>query len=156
MVQSLDDIVWGGSGIERVVFDFIRSRIPEGATVVELGAGLVSTKALSRFYNLYSVEHNPEYLWLVDGTNYIYAPLVDGWYDRNILKACLPLKYDLVLVDGVNRKAILENMDLFDHSALYIIHDTYRPEEHAIAIRLSQFLKRDVQFHEEGDYWASI
>ena len=156
MVYSLEDIQWGGSGIEKVVFDFIRERIPEGATVVELGAGHVSTKALSIFYELYSVEHNPEFVGLYKGVNYIYAPTVNGWYDREVLKKNLPENYDLVLVDGTSRHLIIENMDLFNHSALFIVHDTYRKEEQETAIRLSKDLKRKVRFHTEGDYWASI
>lgn len=156
MVYDLNDITWGGSGIEKVVFDFIRDRIPEGSTVVELGAGLVSTKALSRFYNLYSVEHDEKFIGLVDGVNYIHAPLVDGWYDLNILKERLPAKYDMVLVDGVARQLLLYNMDLFMHSALYVVHDTNRDNERLAAIGLSKILKRKAEFYSQGDYWASI
>lgn len=156
MVSRLEDIVWGGSGIEKVVFDFIRERIPTGATVIELGAGLVSTPALSLFYDLHSVEHDEKYLFHFDKAKYIYAPLVNGWYDRGILEKTLPLKYELVLVDGKNRELILNNMDLFNHEALYVVHDTYREPEQKTAMGLSKILKREVEFYIDGDYWASI
>lgn len=155
---SIEDINWGGSGIEKVVFDFICNKAPKGSTVVELGAGLVSTLALSSIYNLYSVEHQKEFINKVDGVNYIYAPLVEGWYDLDVLKKQLPPKEEqkLILIDGINRKRILDNMTLFNPSALFIVHDTYREEEKELAFDLAKILKREVEFHTEGDYWASI
>lgn len=149
---------WGGSGIEKVVFDFICDQIPAGSTVVELGAGYVSTQALSVPYNLYSVEHKAEFVNRIEHVHYIYAPEVDGWYDLEILKEKLPPKEEqkLILIDGLNRWKIAFNMDLFNKLALFIIHDTYRREEKLLAYDLSGILKRKVTFHTEGDYWASI
>jgi len=150
-------MVWGGSGIEKVVFDFIRSKIPNGSTVIELGSGRVSTKALSEVYILYSVEHNPEYANLYENVVYIVTPFTN-WYDRDILKEKLPPKelQKLILIDGANRKGILDNMDLFNPDALYIVHDTYRDAEKDLAFKLQEKLNRFAVFHTEGDYWASI
>jgi hypothetical protein len=151
-------MTWGGSGIEKVVFDFICSRVQAGSTVIELGAGYVSTLALSLSYNLYSVEHKAEYINKVEGVNYIYAPEVDGWYDLDVLKEKLPPKDEqkLILIDGLNREKITSHMDLFNPEALFIVHDTYRREEKLLAFDLERILKRKATFHTSGDYWASI
>lgn len=158
MVSGIESITWGGSGIEKAVFDFIRAHVPAGSTVIELGAGYVSTLALSLSYSLYSVEHKAEFINKVEGVNYIYAPEVDGWYDLQMLEERLPAKDEqrLVLIDGLNREGILGNIDLFNPSALFIVHDTYRQYERRVAARLGKLLERDVAFHNTGDYWASI
>ena len=150
-------MVWGGSGIEKVVYDFIRSSVHDGGVIVELGAGHVSTKMLCENYYLYSVEHNKEFLNLYK-SNYIYAPIKDGWYDIEILKDELPGIHfqDLILIDGYDRKQILEHLYLFNPEAMYIIHDTYRDEEKQLAIDLGKALKREAVFHTDGDYWATI
>lgn len=149
---------WGGSGIEKVVFDFICDQIPAGSTVVELGAGYVSTQALSVHYKLYSVEHLPEFIDKIDGVHYIYAPEFRGWYDTFTLKEQLPPKDEqkLILIDGLNRARITKHMDLFNPEALYIVHDTYRRAEKLLAFDLERILKRKATLHTEGDYWASI
>ena len=88
-----DGIAWGGSGIEKVVYHWIRNHVQEGSTIVELGAGHVSTKALSRKYDLYSVEHNTRFLGYYDAT-YIHAEIdpATNWYERKILEKHLPRK----------------------------------------------------------------
>jgi hypothetical protein len=45
---------FGGSGITEELFDWIVANVPQGSTMLELGAGHVSTKFLSQRYNLYS------------------------------------------------------------------------------------------------------
>lgn len=148
---------WGGSGIERVVFDFIIQNVPIGSVAIELGAGHVSTKALCVPYVLYSVEHDEKYIGHYAST-YIHAPIVNDWYDRSKLIRMLPRKIDqkLILIDGINRRGILNNLDLFNRNALYIIHDTYRKEESDLALELAGALGRDYILHTNGDYWASI
>ena len=149
---------WGGSGIEKVVFDYIRANIKVGSVVVELGAGLVSTKCLSEYYDLYSVEHQRQYINLFWKSNYIFAPLVNDWYDIEILEKELPKRelQELILIDGANRKGILDHLDLFNPKAMYLIHDTYRNEEIETANMIGKQLQREVQFHTKGDYWATI
>lgn len=157
MVQ-LENIQWGGSGIEKVVFDFICSKIPSGSTVIELGAGHVSTPALSTRYNVYSVEHKEEFVYRGDGVNAIYAPQVGDWYDVGILETILPPKEEqkLILIDGLNRLCLLDHLELFNPLALFIVHDSQRTQERELAFALSGKLRRPVTFHIGGDYWASI
>lgn len=149
---------WGGSGIEKVVFDWILANVPPGSTVIELGAGHVSTQAFSQHYKTYSVEDNPEYLGHYP-VNYIYAPIDKaGWYDIEILKKLLPPKEEqaLVLIDGSNRDNVLFNLELFNPNAIYLIHDTYRDSMVRLADNIAKALGREAVFHTEGDYWATI
>lgn len=148
---------WGGSGIEKVVFDWILENVPTGSTVIELGAGHVSTQAFAEHYKTYSVEDNPEYLGHYK-VNYIYAHIVNGWYDREILQKLLPPKEEqkLILIDGSNRHNVLFNLDLFNPNAIYLIHDTYRGSMVTLAENIGKKLGRITIFHENGDYWATI
>ena len=130
---------WGGSGIEKCLFDFICDLIPSGSKVVELGSGEVSTRALSEVYDLYSIEQDEKWM-ILPNVNYIHAPLVDGWFDRSKIK--LPVNYKLVLVDAPsgtgNRSGLLNNLDLFDMRSSFIFHDTDRDEERKLAEKFAE------------------
>lgn len=147
----LDQIKWGGSGIERVTFDFIRERIPEGSTIIELGAGHISTNALALFYDLYSVEHNQDFIDIYPAATYIYAPIKNGWYDLDKLPPA-----SMVLVDGACRAGVLNNLHLFHKDTKYLIHDTYRESEMKLATDLGVALNRPVQFFDGGDFFAWV
>jgi len=157
-MDTLNDIKWGGSGIERVVFEWILNNIQEGSEVIEIGAGYCSTNAFRLHYRTTSIEHNDTYIGLFDGVNYIKAELTDTWYDRESIKAKLPKKNKqaLIFIDGTKRDGILDNLDLFNKKAKYLIHDTYRDGEIALAHKLADKLKRKVTFYTDGDYWAVI
>jgi hypothetical protein len=150
------DIDWGGSGIEKVVFDFIRERVPEGSVVLEFGAGHVSTRALSSHYELYSIESVEKYIGIYTEANYVYAPIKDGWYDVKFWM--FPSYYKLVLIDGPieNRLGILKHLESMNPDAVYIVHDTNRESEQKLALELGKTFKRPVTFYQEGDYWAAI
>jgi len=161
----MDSHKWGGSGIERCVFEFILKRFQNKNVVVELGAGLCSTEAFSKFYEVYSVEDNPNFINLFENVNYILSPIKNYWYDREIVLDNLPKKIDLVFVDGPsgsgNRNGLLDNLDLFENCS-FIFHDTYREPEKKLAIDVAKKLNREVLFFDttitsvNGDFWAFI
>jgi hypothetical protein len=144
---------WGGSGIEKCTFDFISELIPHGNTVIELGAGKVSTKVFSEIYNLISVEHNPEFMIYPD-VKYIHAEIIGNWYDR--LKLLNLPQHEMVFIDGTCREGILDNIDLFNPNATYIVHDTYRPKEYKLCEDLAKKLGKTVKFISEGDFFGVI
>ncbi len=127
---------FGGSGIEKALYDWIKENIPFGDTIIEFGAGDVSTRALAEYWDLYSVENNPAWINKYNA-NYIYAPIVNGWYDINIVKPALPLSYSLVIVDGPsgagNRGGILDHLDMFRNDVPIVIDDTWRDQERFLA-----------------------
>lgn len=140
---------FGGSGIMRETFLHIRSILPEGKTILEIGSGDVSTQHLSKHYKLYSVEDKEEWLNKHPST-YIHAPLVDGWYSLDALRA-LPFEYDLILVDGPtgegNRGGFLKHLDLFRKDVIIIFDDTNRLTERQLAIDVAHKLNREITFH---------
>jgi len=129
------------------VFSWIEENIPFGSTIVEFGSG-EGSKRLSENYNLFSIEHNPEWLGFSNGT-YIYAPiqLSDefpgeiGWYDINRIKENIPVKIDLMIIDGPNgaigRSGILAHTELFSWTFPVVIDDLHREKEYTFSQKLS-------------------
>lgn len=171
MEEFINSHKWGGSGIERCLFEFIINKIPSGSTVIEIGSGYCSTQAFSKIYNLFSIENNPKYINLVKDVNYIYAPISNGWYNREIVKNSIPTNYQLVFVDGPigeclldienseyhnGRAGILDNIDIFNKDSIYIFHDTYRINEVKIAMEFAKKLNKKITFYNECDFWAVV
>ena len=160
MKKELIGHKWGGSGIEKELFDFILNKFPEGSTIIELGSGYCSTKAFSLYYDTYSIDENADYVNIFDGVKYLHAPKKDGWYDRDSVKDFLPNEYSLVFVDGPsgegNRDGLIKNLDLFRTDSSFIFHDTYRDPEKNLAVEISRILNRPVKFYENSDFWGYI
>lgn len=91
---------FGGWTISKQLFDWLVKALPEGSTILELGSG-AGTAQLAKHFRMISVEHKRKFVGRYD-SKYIYAPIVDGWYDAKIIAKQLgkPAKYDLLLVDG--------------------------------------------------------
>ncbi|HBW86062.1 MAG TPA: hypothetical protein DEF82_04780 [Crocinitomicaceae bacterium] len=144
---------FGGSGITMELFDWVVKNIPEGKTILELGAGHVSTKFLSSKYKLYSVEDKSQFLNIYQST-YIYAPIDTSinWYYRKALEEELPKEYDCILVDGPtgegNRWGFLHNLDLFKTDVPILIDDTWRKAEKDMLIEVSAKLNRPYKLYE--------
>jgi len=158
--EILDNHKWGGSGIEKELFEFILDEFEEGTTIVEIGAGLCSTKMFSMFFDSYSIEDNIKYVGTYGNAKYIHAPLKDGWYDVEAVKNGLPEKYDLIFLDGPlgsgNRRGFLKNIKLFNPDAKIIVHDTYREPEADLAKEIAEELGKEIQFFKNSDFWAYI
>lgn len=131
------------------LYAYIRYHLPRGKTILELGSGEVSS-LLSLDYQLYSVEHDQNYIGRYN-TNYIYAPIKDGWYD--IEKEELPNFYDLLLIDGppekIGRYGIIEHLDLFDLTNV-IVDDTHREMEKEIATAISDIKDKPISSFQDG------
>lgn len=123
----------GGWSINKELYIFIREFLPRGATILELGSGL-GTQVLSHHYKMFSIEDDRNFFGKYN-SNYIYAPIKNGWYDPNYLKGTLPTNYDLILVDapsaiwGNDRRGFFEHRYLFDLSKPIIVDDTNRTNE---------------------------
>lgn len=145
---------WGGSGMVRECAEWIIDNIPYQGTVLEIGAGKISTRFLSQNWEVYSVEQDSTWVDLYDGVNYIHAPLVDGWYSPGCLKQ-LPLNYELLIIDGPvggDRSKILEHLNLFNiQDTTIIVDDTYRETERFIVNELLKLGKKIVLEGVEGN-----
>ena len=142
---SLCKKAFGGWSIDKALFNFVRDLLSKGATVLELGSGWASGK-FSEHYTVYSVEHAKQWLGRYN-TNYIYAPIKNGWYDVAVLKGKLPVQYDLILVDGppgvIGRGGFYKNLDLFNTNVPIIFDDTHRKAEYDLMINVANALGRD-------------
>ncbi len=143
---------FGRWSISKALFDFIRSILPEGKILLELGSGWGSSQ-FSKHYTVYSVEHNPEWLGK-HNTNYLHVPIKDRWYNPTILKEKLPNNYDLILVDGppghIGRHGFCTYLDLFNTNLPIVFDKIYRKNEYSLMIKVGQKLQRDVVIFNSG------
>jgi len=140
---------FGDSSISKELYDYILANLPAGSTILELGSGW-ATGQLAQHYTMYSIEHDKK--WINNYTsNYIYAPLKNGWYDPSAIKGNLPKNYDLILVDGPigskARKGFLEHISLFNTNVLIIIDDLDRPNEFKMIHTLAKMLNREIEMY---------
>jgi len=141
--------VYGGYSVDRELIDLMTDLTPSG-TLLEFGSGR-ATEVFSKYYTVYSVEENSEWLNKYN-SNYIYAPIKNGWYDREVLEKKLPSNYDVILIDGPTspeslgrlniRKEFLTNIDLFNTEAVIFVDDIHREAEASLLNSLSEILDR--------------
>ena len=135
--------------ISKELFNYIVSVLPEGSTILELGSGW-GTSELAKKYTMYSVENDKNWVGKYD-SHYIYAPIVNGWYDTNILKQQLPKQYDLLLIDGplgaIGRGKFLDNIDLFYTNVPIIIDDVHRIAELDLLNNVAAYLGRQTKIY---------
>ena len=144
----------------RIFLQFIKKTIPLGSNIIELGSGH-GTRELVKNYKVYSIEQNKKWIGYVPESNYIYAPLKGNWYDPDIIKSNIPLKYSAILIDGPQgkgRMGFMENLSLFSllNEVPIIIDDANRNEEKELLIALSSFLKKPYSILENDHGTAYI
>ena len=142
--RSLPFIFGKNYSVCQKLFAAVVDILPRGSTLLELGSGGASAE-FSKYYSVWSVEH--DMIWLNRyNTHYIYAPLVDNWYNVEILKKELPTKYDLILVDGppgrIGRGKFLDHLDLFITTVPIIFDDVNRVAEQDLMNRVAERLGR--------------
>ena len=145
----------GGWAISKQLFDWLLEVLPEKSTILELGSGS-GTGQLARHFRMVSVEHNSDFVGLQDST-YIYAPIVNGWYDAAIIGAALSrlsVRYDLLLVDGpprrIGRAGILRNLGLFDLTKPIVLDDVHRAPEKQLLEDLAKHVGRQYKIFSDG------
>lgn len=141
---DLNELLNDDWAMKPILFQVICALIPENSRVLELGSGL-GTAYLAERYDVFSVEHNKEYVDKYAST-YIHAYLNDRWYDIAALEQYLPRDYDLLLVDGPPgtnmRPSFLEHLDLFRLDCIIIVDDIHRDLDEQMFLELCDRLKR--------------
>ena len=141
------------------IHEWIESNIPKGGTVLELGSGK-GTIRLVKNYTVYSIEHSEKWANRY-GSNYIYAPIKDGWYDIDAIKNGIPEHYDVLLIDGpprkidgnkVGRGKFFDNMDLFNTDVPIIVDDSDRGREMKLLNKMAEKLGRGYKSHKGRDH----
>lgn len=150
---------FGGSGLDKEVYDWIRFRLPAGSTILELGSGDVSTRQLSAFYTMWSVEEDEAFVGRHAST-YIHAPIEDSWYATAPIIAGLPAQYDLLLVDGpcktARRLCMLDNLDLFDWRVPWVFHDMNFPPVEELIMKAARATGKAMQLYREYPFFGVL
>ena len=157
--NKMDNTNLGGWALGNKVVAWILANIPAGATVVEFGSGAGSNE-LGKTYKIWCVEHDPIWVGKYPNVNYIFAPIVDGWYARECLKM-LPKDYALIIVDGppaiIGRAGLLNVTQQLNTECPIIVDDTHRDPEAVLATELWHRLgKQRALFINETDKQATI
>ncbi|MEX0849096.1 MAG: hypothetical protein WD055_02610 [Candidatus Dependentiae bacterium] len=136
---------FGGMAISQELYHFMQELLPQGSTILEFGSGF-GTGQLAKHFIMYSVEHNHQFVNR-HSSNYIHAPIVNNWYNLDILKSKLPPSYDAILIDGpprcIGRRGFLENIEMFDVSVPLIFDDVHIDIEWQIMFDTAKQLKRN-------------
>ena len=151
------------------LYNYIRKTLADGSTILELGSGW-GTGQLSKFYTMFSVEHDEEYLGKYDST-YLHVPLKEHkklanhhttlWYDAEVLKTMLEnISYDLLLVDGPpqTRSGFYKYMTLFDEHKIWVFDDMHREIDKRVVNSTASRLRRPyvVYISDDGKPFAVI
>jgi len=138
--------------ISKELFDFIKKILPPASKMLELGSGWASEQ-FSKFYTVYSIEHDKRWLNKYK-TNYIYAPIVNDWYNPNILAQKLPQEYNLILVDGptgtIGRGKFYDYLHLFKTNLIIIFDDIDRPAEYNLMRKVANKLGKNFTIYTDS------
>lgn len=112
--------------------DYILNNFPKGSSMLEFGSG-ENTKLFTKKFKVTSIEHDKNYIGLAKNSNYIYAPIKNGWFDISKLDSLKNKKFDIILVDAppsdIGRIGLLYNLHYFNWDAVIIFDDTNRTNE---------------------------
>jgi len=145
----------GKWAIGKTLLAVIKELLPKGAKFLELGSGS-GTAELAKFLKMTSIEHYSGWVDLYD-SEYIHAPLVDGWYNVSKIREKLEKthRYKGILIDGPNgsenRARFIEHMELFDMSGWIFFDDIHRKPEYETYIAMCNALKRNCGEYTDSD-----
>lgn len=133
--MEIDNEKFGGYAIDKEIFDWMYENIPHGTNVLEFGSGDGSFE-LSKIWNMYCVEHDSKWVGKYNTINYIYAPILKGWYSPTSILHGMPIMYSCILIDGppgyIGRSGILDNLGILDLSVPIIVDDIQRKSDRHI------------------------
>lgn len=127
------------------MFEWLTLNLPKGKTILEFGSG-TGTIELTKHWKVYSVEQDSKWVGVAKDSNYIHAPIKNGWYDNEIVFNSLPQEYDLIIVDGPKgshfRPGIDKHIDKLNTNVPIVLDDTHRKADRDHAIHLAEMLDR--------------
>jgi len=136
--------MFGNWSIEYEVYQWLIDNLENGKILIEMGSGHTTEELIKR-WNVISIEEDIQWVNKYH-QNYIHAPIIDGWYDFDILKNNLPDKIDGLLVDGPAyglRTGLIDKFEFFIEKKpkVVIFDDTKRVEDHNCFIGCLRFLE---------------
>jgi len=81
------------------MFDWLNDNLPNGSKILEFGSG-TGTMELTKNFEVTSIEDNEQWLYLAQDSTYIYAPLVNDWYDWQALDILKDETFEAIVIDG--------------------------------------------------------
>jgi hypothetical protein len=142
------------------VLNYILSTVKRGSNILEFGSGL-SSRELSKAYNVTSIEHNPEFINLYH-QQYIYSKLQKKdlhYREEDCLKALSMRDYNVILIDGPpayrrnNKKSRLgfqKYINKISKNSIIIFDDVHRFWDCINLLKTYLKLKREVLVIEDG------
>ncbi len=142
---------FGGWSISRELYDWLCENIPPGKTILELGSG-AGTEELVKRWKVYSVEHDPDYIGKVPESNYIHAPIVNGWYEYGWVE---DFQYHCLIVDGppaaLGRQNFIKRMGLFNEEVPWVFDDMHRMSDLRAAAKVASVRGTNLELHRCAD-----
>ena len=132
-------MTFGSMEFSTEFFESFKNHVPHGSSILEFGSGSSTKKLVDAGYRVFSIEENLEF---VDkyGSEYLYAPIVDDWYDVSAVRKFLSdKKYSAVIIDGPaygDRFKILEHLGEIDISGWVFVDDIDRSNDRKIFDKL--------------------
>lgn len=127
------------------MFEWLKLNLPSGKTILEFGSG-TGTIELTKLWNVYSVEQDKKWIGIAKDSNYIHAPIRNGWYDENIVFSNIPDLYDLIIIDGPAgsqyRPGIDKYLNKLNTNVPIILDDTHREKDRNHALNVANMLNR--------------
>ena len=132
------------AAISDELFAWLKINLQPQKTILEFGSG-TGTIELTKHWKVYSVEQDKRWIGKAEKSNYIFAPIKNGWYDESIVFSSLPKDYDIILIDGPAgsdlRSGIDKHIFRFKKGVPIILDDTHRQKDKDHALKLADMLQ---------------
>lgn len=158
--------------ISHKIIAWIVENFRKGDTILELGSGDGSAH-LAETFEVYSVEHDREWVDKYEKVNYIYAPIKkhkavkkfdkNEWYNWSLLEPQIQnIDYDLIICDGppscFGRAGFLKYVDQFPKKTPIIFDDVNRISDLNVARKIANKWGESLLLKglDEDKHWAIL
>ena len=136
-MKTLDDVQDDnfnpGYAAPNSMFEWLNDNLPNGSKILEFGSG-TGTMELTKNFEVTSIEDNEQWLYLAQDSTYIYAPLVNDWYDWQALDILKDETFEAIVIDGPYETAdrihlidwIMAYPNVFNKARFVVIDDANR------------------------------
>ena len=125
-VKKVIEIIYSDWNMNASVLEYLYQSIPKDKKILELGSGAATQILCHMGFSVTSIEEDEQWLNKAD-SNYIHAPIKNGWYDVEVLIIDGPAGN---LENPAKRCGFIENIDLFNlENKMLVVDDIDRKED---------------------------